>query len=61
MILPACGLIAGPMSGEKYRRILDENMLESAMNLKLGRIFTFQQNSDPKTQSENHTGVAESE
>ena len=32
-------------------RILDENLLESAMDLKLGRRFTFQQNSDPKHKS----------
>ena len=36
------------MKGAKYRRILDENLLESAMNLKLGRRFTFQQDNDPK-------------
>ena len=36
------------MDGAKYRRILDENLLESAMNLKLGRRFTFQQDDDPK-------------
>ena len=33
--------IEGTMDGAKYRRILDENLLESAMNLKLGRRFTF--------------------
>ena len=36
------------MDGAKYRRILDENLLESAMNLKLGRRFTFQQDKDLK-------------
>ena len=30
----------------KVRRILDENLLESDMNLKLGRRFTFQQDDD---------------
>ena len=40
--------IEGTMDGGKYRRILDENLLESAMNLKLGRRFTFQQDTDPK-------------
>ena len=35
------------MDGAKYRRILDETLLESVMNLKLGRRFTFQDN-DPK-------------
>ena len=34
------------IEGTKYRRILDENLLESAINLKLGRRFTFQQNTD---------------
>ena len=43
--------IEGRMDGEKYRRILDENLLESAMNLKLGRRFTFQQDNDPKYKS----------
>ena len=36
------------MDGVKYRRILDENLLESVMNLKLGQRFTFQQENDPK-------------
>ena len=36
------------MDGAKHRRILDENLLESAMNLKLGRRFTFQQDNDLK-------------
>ena len=36
------------MDGAKYRRILNENLLKSAMNLKLGRRFTFQQENDPK-------------
>ena len=40
--------IEGTMDGTKYRRILDENLLESAMNLKLGRRFPFQQDNDPK-------------
>ena len=36
------------MDGAKHRRILDENLPESAMNLKLGSRFTFQQDNDPK-------------
>ena len=36
------------MMVQEYRRILDENLLESAINLKLGRRFTFQQDNDPK-------------
>ena len=40
--------LEGTMDGEKYRRILDENLHETPMNLKLGRRFTFQQDNDPK-------------
>ena len=36
------------MDGAKCTRILDEHLLESAMNLKLGRRFTFHQDDDPK-------------
>ena len=36
------------MDGAKYRRILDENLLESTIDLKLGTRFTFQQDNDPK-------------
>nr|ACJ02102.1 SPATA5 [Salmo salar] len=36
------------MIGAKYREILDENMLQSAQDLRLGRRFTFQQDNDPK-------------
>ena len=35
------------MDGANYRRIIDEN-LESAINLKLGRRFTFKQDNDLK-------------
>ena len=31
------------MNGSKYREILDENLLQSAQDLRLGRRFTFQQ------------------
>ena len=40
------------MDGSKYRRILDENLLDSAMNLKLGRRLTFQQDNDLKDQAQ---------
>ena len=40
--------IEGTMDGAKYRRIIDENLFDSAMNLKLGRRFTFQQDIDLK-------------
>jgi hypothetical protein len=32
----------------KYKEILDENLLQSAQDLRLGQRFTFQQNNDPK-------------
>ncbi|KAJ4939250.1 hypothetical protein JOQ06_028706 [Pogonophryne albipinna] len=31
-----------------YREILDENLLQSALDLRLGRRFTLQQDNDPK-------------
>uniref|UniRef100_W5NN98 Tc1-like transposase DDE domain-containing protein n=1 Tax=Lepisosteus oculatus TaxID=7918 RepID=W5NN98_LEPOC len=40
--------IEGKMDAAKYRTILDENLLESAKDLKLGRRFIFQQDNDPK-------------
>ncbi|CDQ73994.1 unnamed protein product [Oncorhynchus mykiss] len=36
------------MNRAKYREILDENLLQSAQDLRLGRRFTFQQDNDPK-------------
>ena len=33
----------GKMNGAKYREILDENLLQSAQDLRLGRMFTFLQ------------------
>ena len=44
------------MDGAKYRRILDENLLQSAMNLKLGRRFTFQQDNDLKHKAKSTLG-----
>ena len=40
--------IEAKMNGEKYREILDENLLQSAQDLKMGQRFTFQQDNDPK-------------
>ena len=40
--------IEGKINGAKCREILDENLLQSAQDLKLGRRFTFQQGNDPK-------------
>uniref|UniRef100_A0AAZ3PMZ7 Tc1-like transposase DDE domain-containing protein n=1 Tax=Oncorhynchus tshawytscha TaxID=74940 RepID=A0AAZ3PMZ7_ONCTS len=36
------------MNGAKYRVILDENLLQNAQVLRLGRRFTFQQDNNPK-------------
>ena len=36
------------MNGAKYSKILDENLLQSMQYLRLGRRFTFQQDTDPK-------------
>ncbi len=36
------------MNAAKYRDILDENLLQSAQDLRLSRRFTFQQDNDPK-------------
>ncbi len=36
------------MNAAKYRDILDENLLQSAQDLRLGLRFTFQQDNDPK-------------
>ncbi|CAM4661246.1 unnamed protein product [Leuciscus chuanchicus] len=40
--------IEGKMNAAKYRDILDEKLLQSALDLRLGRRFTFQQDNDPK-------------
>ena len=39
--------IEGKMNGAKYREILDENLRQSAQDLRLGRRFTFQKDTDP--------------
>ena len=40
--------IEGTMNGAKYCEILQENLLQSAKDLRLRRRFTFQQDNDPK-------------
>jgi hypothetical protein len=40
--------IEAKINGAKYREILDENLLKSTQDLRLGRRFTFQQDNDPK-------------
>ena len=36
------------MNGAKHTEILDENLRQSAQDLRLGPSFTFQQDNDPK-------------
>uniref|UniRef100_A0AAZ3QUK7 Tc1-like transposase DDE domain-containing protein n=1 Tax=Oncorhynchus tshawytscha TaxID=74940 RepID=A0AAZ3QUK7_ONCTS len=40
--------IEAKMNGANYREILDENLLQSIQNLRLGQRFTFQQDNEPK-------------
>ncbi|KAI4887035.1 hypothetical protein NFI96_005192 [Prochilodus magdalenae] len=40
--------IEGKMNAAKYRDILEESLYQSALDLRLGRRFTFQQDNDPK-------------
>ncbi|KAG2465062.1 TCB1 transposase, partial [Polypterus senegalus] len=40
--------IKGKMTAAMYRDILDENLLQSTLDLRLGRRFIFQQDNDPK-------------
>ena len=40
--------IEGKMNAAMYRDILDENLLQSVLDLRLGRRFIFQQDNDPK-------------
>ncbi|KAG2471328.1 TCB1 transposase, partial [Polypterus senegalus] len=40
--------IMGNITAAKYRDILDENLLQSALDLRLGRRFIFQQDNNPK-------------
>ena len=40
--------IEGKTNGAKYKEILDENLLQSAQDFRLGQRFTFQQDNNPK-------------
>ena len=40
--------IGGKMNAAIYRDILEEKLLQSALDLRLGRRFIFQQDNDPK-------------
>ena len=40
--------IEAKMNGAKYREILDENLLQSSLDLRLGQRFNFQQRNLPK-------------
>ncbi|KAG2459991.1 TCB1 transposase, partial [Polypterus senegalus] len=44
--------IKGKMTAAMYRDILDENLLQSALGLRLGRRFIFHQDNDPKHTAE---------
>ena len=50
--------IKGKMNEAKYSEILDENLLQSAKDLRLGQSFTFQQDNDPKHTAKTKKGVA---
>ncbi|CAB1416061.1 unnamed protein product [Pleuronectes platessa] len=43
------------MDGAKYREILEENLMQSAKDLRLGRRFIFQQDNDPKHTARSYT------
>ena len=43
--------IEAKMNGAKYRESLDENLLQSAQDLRLRRRFTFRQENNPKHSS----------
>ena len=47
-IIPILVRIEAKMTGAKYREILDENLLQSPQELRLGQRFTFQQDNGPK-------------
>uniref|UniRef100_A0A8C7LE52 Transposase n=1 Tax=Oncorhynchus kisutch TaxID=8019 RepID=A0A8C7LE52_ONCKI len=40
--------IEAKMNSAKYRDIIDENLLQSTQDIRVGRRYTFQQNNDPK-------------
>jgi hypothetical protein len=44
------GRIEGRMNRPKYRELLDENLLQSAQDLRLGQRFAFQRDNDSSTQ-----------
>lgn len=41
--------VEGKMGGTKHRVILEENLFQSTRDLRLGRMFSFQQDNDPKS------------
>ena len=40
--------IEGTINGAKYRQIIEDNLLQSAKDLRLQQKFKFQQDNDPK-------------
>ena len=53
--------IEGKMNRAKYREILDENLLQSPQDLRLGQMFTFQQDNNPKHTAKTMHWVAQPE
>ncbi|KAK3535038.1 hypothetical protein QTP70_002214 [Hemibagrus guttatus] len=51
--------IEGKMNAAMYRDILDENLLQSTLDLRLGQRFIFQQDNDPKYLQHNRIKVVE--
>lgn len=47
--------VQGTMNSLQYQEILEENVMESVTNLRLGRRWTFQQDNDPKHTSKSTT------
>jgi hypothetical protein len=45
------------MNVAKYRENLDENLLQSAQDLRLGQRFTFQQDNGPKHTGQDNAGL----
>ena len=47
----------GKINRAKYREIPDENLVQSAQDLRLGQRFTFQQDNDPKHNAGGALGI----
>ena len=47
--------VEGKMNTAKYREILEDNLIQSAIELRLGRRFILQQDNDNEVYSESYT------